>query len=94
MKTGKKCTHFSSHAKWAKEPYFMGQQMLQFLVAEFIPNHKKCLKGKKDNFWLINGWFVQYLAGFWVVLLLCEWFGWFVSDLDSLWVVLSFKANV
>ena len=52
-------------------------------------------EGKEGyNFWLINGWFVLYLAGFWVVLLLCEWFGWFVDDLDSLWVVLSFKANV
>ena len=27
------------------------------------------------NFWLISGWFVQYLAGLWVVWMACGWFG-------------------
>lgn len=43
--------------------------------------------------WLINGWFVQYLADLWVI---CCWFDWFVSGLNGLaglWMVSSFTAN-
>ena len=36
------------------------------------------------NFWLISGWFVQYLASLWVV---CPVFGQFVGGLAGLWVV-------
>ena len=42
------------------------------------------------NFWMISGWFVGGLTGFWVI---CGWFGWFLGGLEGLWVVSSFTAN-
>ena len=81
----KKNTYFSSCVGWAKGLYFAGRQTLRFLGAEFIPNHKKFLPRKETcNLRLISGWFVQYLAGLWVVWLIC---GWFVDSLVSLWLV-------
>ena len=56
----KKRSHFSSYAGWVGS-YLVGWQMLWFLGPEFIPNHRKCLQGKKDP--MISGWFVQYLTG-------------------------------
>ena len=59
----------------------MGQQMLQLLGPEFIPNHNKCLREKKMrllvDWWVIHpvfGYFVGGLASLWVF---CGWFGWF-----------------
>ena len=42
------------------------------------------------DFWLISGWFVQYLPSLLAVWLVCQWF---VGDLTGLWVVLNFTAN-
>ena len=77
----KKYTHFSSGAGWIKGSYFVGWQMLRFLGPEFIPNHKNVFKERKMQFLLINGWFVRYLAGLWVLWLV---FGWFVGGMAGL----------
>ena len=52
MKSGrniKNCIHFSSRAGCVKGSYFVGWEMLRFLGPEFMPNHKKCLQGKKHE---------------------------------------------
>ena len=39
---------------------------------------------KGCDFWLISGWFVQYLPSLLAVWLVCRWF---VGDLTGLWVI-------
>ena len=78
--------------------------MLQLLGPEFVPNHNKCLQGKRMQLladqWVAYpvfaqfggwfGWFVGGLAGLWVVR---GWFDWFVGGSAGFWVVSSFTAN-
>ena len=89
----KKTQSISFHAGWLKGSYFVGWQLLQFLGPEFLPNHRNCLQGKKDEIfgrlvgglfgiWLVCTWFVWFVGSLWVVWLACGWFGWFVGGFE------------
>ena len=86
----KKCTHLSSPARWVKGSYFVGWQMLRFLILNLLYLIIKMSPGKERcDFWLISGRFSQYFTGLWVVWLVCGWCGWF----GWFAVVWSFTAN-